>query len=73
MPSTKVYSLREVAQMVGVVNATIVRWIETGRFKVPKRKNAQGHYVFTEADLQRLLEHKNRLAGDPTTDAPPPE
>jgi predicted site-specific integrase-resolvase len=55
------YSLKEVAQKVGVVNATIIRWIETNKVKVPKRKNTQGHYFFTEADLKRFIEYKNRV------------
>lgn len=55
------YSLKDVAQKVGVVNATIVRWIETNKVNVPKRKNVQGHYFFTEADLKKLIEYKNKL------------
>ena len=73
MPSVKGYSLKEVANKVGVSSATIVRWIETKKVRVSKRKNAQGHYFFTEADLQSLVSYKGRiLAGDATTDAPPP-
>ena len=64
MPSVKGYSLKEVASKVGVVNATIVRWIETKKVRVPKRKNARGHYFFTEADLRRLIEYKNRIITD---------
>lgn len=61
MPNPRGYTLKEVAQKVGVVNATIVRWIETHKVRVPKRKTIQGHYFFTEADLKKLLEYKNRL------------
>lgn len=61
MPGVKGYSLTEVANQVGVVNATIVRWIETRKVKIPKRKNSRGHYVFTEADLKKLIEYKNRV------------
>ena len=64
MPKVKGYTLKEVASKVGVVNATIVRWIETKKVNVPKRKNARGHYFFTEADLQRLVEYKNRIITD---------
>lgn len=64
MPSVKGYTLKEVASKVGVVNATIVRWIETKKVRVPKRKNAQRHYFFTEADLRRLIEYKNRIITD---------
>jgi excisionase family DNA binding protein len=61
MPGVKGYSLTEVANQVGVVKATIVRWIETRKVKIPKRKNVRGHYVFTEADLKKLIEYKNRV------------
>ena len=61
MPDVNGYSLKEVAQKVGVVSATIVRWIDTNKINITKKKNVQGHYFFTEADLKRLIEHKNRL------------
>ena len=64
MPSVRGYSLKEVASKVGVVNATIVRWIETRKVKVAKKKNARGHYFFTEADLRKLIEYKNRIITD---------
>jgi len=74
VPNVKGYTLKEVSQKVGVSAATIVRWIETKKVKVVKKKNAQGYYFFTEADLQKLVGYKDRiLAGDPTTDAPPPK
>jgi len=61
MLSVRGYSLTEIANKVGVSTATIVRWIETRKVKISKRKNSRGHYVFTEADLQKLIAHKNRL------------
>lgn len=64
MPNVKGYNLKEVASKVGVVNATIVRWMETKKVNVPKRKNARGHYFFTEADLRKLIEYKNRIITD---------
>jgi predicted site-specific integrase-resolvase len=64
MPDVKGYSLKEVASNVGVVNATIVRWMETRKVKVKKKKNSRGYYFFTEADLQKFLEYKNRIITD---------
>ena len=64
MPRVQGYTLKQVASKVGVVNATIVRWIETKKVNVPKRKNARGHYFFTEADLRKLIEYKNRIVTD---------
>jgi excisionase family DNA binding protein len=61
MPSMKGYTLKEVASKVGVSTATIVRWIETGKVKVPKRKNRRGYYFFTEADLRRFTEYVNHI------------
>jgi DNA-binding transcriptional MerR regulator len=63
MPSVKGYSLKEVANKVGVTPATILRWIETGKFRVPKRKNAQGHYFFTEVDLRHMLSYRDMVSG----------
>ena len=76
MPSIKGYSLKDVAGKVGVSPTTIVRWIETGKTQVLKKKNAQGHYFFTEADFQKIASYHNRISildGDSTTDAPPPK
>jgi len=64
MTNVKGYTLKEVASKVGVVNATIVRWMETRKVKVKKKKNSQRHYFFTEADLQKFLEYKNRIITD---------
>jgi hypothetical protein len=38
-----------------------VRWIDVGKVKITKKKNAQGHYIFTEADLQRLKSYKESV------------
>lgn len=61
MASVKGYTLKEVAKKVGVSEATIVRRIEYGRVKITKKKNVRGHYVFTEADLQKLKDHNDGI------------
>jgi predicted site-specific integrase-resolvase len=61
MASVKGYSLKQVASRVGRSTATIVRWIDVGKVKITKKKNAQGHYIFTEADLQRLKSYKESV------------
>ena len=61
MASVKGYSLKEVAKKVGRSTATIVRWIEVGKVKITKKKNAQGHYIFTEADLQKLKSYDENI------------
>lgn len=61
MGSVKGYSLKEVAQKVGRSTATIIRWIEVGKVKISKKKTAQGQYVFTEADLQKLKAHNEGI------------
>ncbi len=50
----KGYSLKEVAEKVGRSTATIVRWIDLKKVDIVKKKTAQGHYIFSEADLQKL-------------------
>jgi MerR HTH family regulatory protein len=54
MPNVKGYSLKEVSKKVGRSTATIVRWIDLRKVDIVKKKNAQNHYIFTEADLQKL-------------------
>lgn len=61
MARVRGYSLKQVAKRVGVSTATIVRWIEVRKVKITKKKTAQGHYVFTEADLEKLKAHTESL------------
>lgn len=61
MVNIKGYSLKEVAEKVGRSKATIVRWIELKKVDVRKKKNAQGHYVFTEADLQKFKAYNESI------------
>ncbi len=61
MANVKGYSLKHVAKRVGVSTATIVRWIEVRKVKITKKKNVHGHYVFTEADLQKLKAYTESL------------
>lgn len=64
MPNVKGYTLKEVADEVGVVKATIVRWMDTRKVKVKKKRTARGHYFFTEADLKKFIEYKNLIIPD---------
>lgn len=61
MPGVKGYSLEQVAKKVGRSMATIVRWIEVRKVRITKKKNAQGHYIFTEADLQKLRSYNEGI------------
>jgi len=54
------YTLKQVASRVGVSTATIIRWMETKKVRVARKKNQHGYYSFTEADLRKLIEYKNR-------------
>ena len=48
--------------MVGVHSATILRWIDTRKVPVKKKKKtARGHYVFTEIDLRELQQYNERI------------
>jgi predicted site-specific integrase-resolvase len=55
------YALKEIAKKVGRSQATIVRWIDVGKVKIAKKKTAQGHYIFSESDLQKLKEHEESI------------
>ena len=57
----KGYSRKSVAEKVGVHPDTIVRWIEKRKVAVQKKKNSRGHYVFTEADLQKFKDHAESI------------
>jgi transposase len=57
----KGHSLKQVAKKVRRSEDTIVRWIDTGKVKITKKKTAQGHYFFTEADLLKLKEHNESI------------
>ena len=61
MASVKGYSLKQVAKKVGRSTATIVRWIEVKKVNITKKKNAQGNYIFTEADLQKLKSYNESI------------
>jgi|WetSurMetagenome_2_1015567.scaffolds.fasta_scaffold358633_2 transposase len=61
MVNVKGYSLKEVAEKVGRSTATIVRWIEVKKVDIVKKKNAQGQYIFTEADLQKLKSYNESI------------
>jgi transposase len=61
MATVKGYTLKQVAKKVGKSSATIVRWIETKKVGVTKKKTIQGHYIFTEADLQKLKAYNESI------------
>ena len=61
MPKVKGYSLNEVAHKVGRSTATIIRWIDLKKVDIVKKKNAQNHYFFTEADLQKLKSYNEGI------------
>lgn len=54
MAGKAVLSLKDVATKLRVHPATIMRWLETGRVAVKKKKTSRGHYVFTSSDLRKL-------------------
>lgn len=58
---TRYYSLKEVAEVVGVHSATIIRWIDQRKVRLKKKKNASGHYVFTEDDLRALTQYHTAI------------
>ena len=61
VPAVKYLSLKQVAQKLGVSEATVVRRIDTRKVKVKKKYNVRGHLVFTAADLEKLKAHNRSL------------
>ena len=61
MSSVKGYTLKEVAAKVGRSTATIVRWMIARKVQVSRKKTAQGRYIFTEGDLQKLKSHNESI------------
>jgi len=56
------HGLTAVAKAVGVHSATVVRWLKDGKVPtVKKKKNAQGHWVFTDADIAALRRHRTTI------------
>lgn len=53
------YSITKTAEKLGVVRQTIYNWIERG-WVTPKR-DYKGHPVFTDADLKKIKEWKDKL------------
>ena len=61
-PAVKYYSLKQVAQKLGVSEATVVRRIDGRKVKgVKKKYNVSRHLVFTIADLEKLKAHNQSL------------
>ena len=55
----KTFSTKEVADIVGVHKNTILNWIRDG--KIPDaRRDWKSYRIWTQRDLDRLIEFKNR-------------
>ncbi len=61
MAAKQLLGLRDVATELRVHPATIVRWLETGKVAVRKKKTSRGYYVFTRADLQKFERFKQAI------------
>jgi DNA-binding Lrp family transcriptional regulator len=62
VPAVKYYSLKQIAQKLGVSEATVIRRIETKKVRgVKKKYDVSGHLVFTVADLEKLKAHNQSL------------
>jgi excisionase family DNA binding protein len=55
----KAFTTQEVADIVGVHKNTVLNWVKTG--KVPDaRRDWKKYRVWSEKDVQRLIECKNK-------------
>lgn len=57
----KIYSTAEVAEVAGVNQRTLLRWLEAGTIPEPE-KIVVGHdrRVWTQRELDRVKDHKER-------------
>lgn len=55
----KKYNLSEVAKKLGLTRQGLYYWIKKG-WVTPKR-DYKGHPIFTEGDLKKIKEWKNKL------------
>lgn len=54
------YKTHEIAKIAGVTLQTIYNWLRKG--KIPEtERNYNGHRIFTNEDLKRILDYKNRV------------
>lgn len=56
-----VWTLREIALLMGVSHKTILRWI--ARLQFPAFKHSDGHWVTTRTAIARWVEANSRLPG----------
>ncbi|MCU0665656.1 MAG: MerR family transcriptional regulator [Candidatus Omnitrophica bacterium] len=58
--NTRYYTTKDVLKKVGISRTTLFLWLWNK--KVPDvKRNRNGHRVFTEIDIQRILNYKNKL------------
>ncbi len=54
------YTTKDVLKKVGISRTTLFLWLWNK--KVPEvQRNRNGHRVFTDKDIKRILEYKNKV------------
>lgn len=57
---SRLYSTKDVIKRIGISRNTLFLWLK--KRKVPEvARDRNGHRIFTEADVKRLLAYKNQL------------
>lgn len=56
-----IYKTHEIAKITGVTVQTIYNWLRKDKIPEPER-NYNGHRIFTNEDLKRILDYKNRVS-----------
>lgn len=57
---TKIYTTKEVLEIVGIARATLYKWLRDG--KIPEVNRDRNYYrIFTEDDVNRMLNFKNLI------------
>jgi DNA-binding transcriptional MerR regulator len=58
--NSKYYTTKDVLKKVGISRTTLFLWLWNK--KVPDvKRNRNGHRVFAETDIQRILNYKNKV------------
>jgi hypothetical protein len=63
--NTKLYRIGEALTVASLSRATYFRWLKAGRVSETQFKDRNGRRVFTEAELQTLVNEAKRLVRQP--------
>lgn len=63
--NTKLYRIGEALASASLSRATYFRWLKAGRLRETQFKDRNGRRLFTEEELQTLVDESKRLVQQP--------